>query len=439
MFCCHCGKKLRRNSNFCYHCGIPPVISSGQTDANIHISDSAVCAEETCAVCADTGSAECDPTDSGIPSQDSSAIPAKQSDAKTPVIRKKGEITLSGSELILNKKHYFRIPGQKKFRVKKTSSEFSLDSVAGTSTERQKYGGRILLSLLLLLCCAAGALLSAHRVHNVHIAQNTPYRDQELAARERIMAVIDGDGGEQLLRCQEAQKENRADAKALSAELAGLKARQTQEILEAVCASDRFDPDDFFRRELFSGAYREYLQDLLNAFRADKLLDSWLYGYYETAGQYGGNHFLDTDLWIYNGGEGNKFSPFLESADTLAEHQYDLDLYEHILCSGRIYITGADFIKEVLALPRYVVDSAVLVKAYGGVPDAAAMSVPGWGRSHYEEFWLYGADYYGVDTPLWFDWGLQANAFEIDWNALVDETAYYNAYHGQNSSRAAPL
>ncbi|MCM1542327.1 MAG: hypothetical protein NC121_13845 [Blautia sp.] len=282
--------------------------------------------------------------------------------------------------------------------------------------------------MLLLVCFAAGTFFSARFGCSAYNELNVPYRDQELATLENIMAVINGDGDKQLAHYQKIQKKNRADAEILSAQLAELKKRQTKERFTAIYNSDRFDPDDFFNRDLFSKAYRDYLQDLLNAFKADKLLDDWLYSYYETTKAYGGNDFLDTDMWIYNGSGENKFSSGLDSATSLMDEQYDLDLYEHILYMGHIYITGADFMREILSLPGYVTNGAVFVKAFDGVPDAAAMSVPGWSRNHYEEFWLYPTDYYGADTPIWLDHGFRAKDFHLDWNALIDEAAYYAAY-----------
>ena len=150
------------------------------------------------------------------------------------------------------------------------------------------------------------------------------------------MAVIDGDGARQLQQYRDRQEENHSAAEALSDNLAGLETQQTQEILDIVSRSDQFDPDVFFNREEFSRAYQEYLQELLDAFKGDEALHRWLYSYYETTKAHGGNDFLDTDLWIYSGdGEGG-FSSVLDSAGTLMDEQYDLDLYEHILFTGRI-------------------------------------------------------------------------------------------------------
>lgn len=344
------------------------------------------------------------------------------------LVLKKGRAAVVGNELRLDKTHYVRGSGKRKFRREKNSVLIPLASIQGAFVEHRKYGGRMLLSLLLLLCFAAGAMYAAHCGYDAYHVLNTPYREEELEAQCSIMAVIDGDGAEQLLRCQDCQKENSSAAEALSESLAGLEALQTREILDALYKSGRFDLDAFFNREPFSRAYQEYLQEMLEAFKADEALHSWLYSYYETTRAYGGNDFLDTDMWIYSGAGENVFSPVLDSAAGLLREQYDLDLYEHMVFTGRIYITGADFLRVVLSLPRYTVDGAVFAKACGGVPEASEMSVPGWTGSQYEEFWLYGIDYYSVETPMWLDYGLSAEDFSLDWNALLDESAYYDAY-----------
>ncbi|MCM1303371.1 MAG: zinc-ribbon domain-containing protein [Lachnospiraceae bacterium] len=394
MFCHQCGTELREDARFCFHCGAP----AGEDPAQ-------------------DGSADSSSDSQGQNPQPSDPLSAPQetTDTETPV---------TCQELRLTQKHYIRKPGKKKFKRKKETSVIPVSTILGTSAEHHKYGVRIFLSLALLLCFAAGALFSARCCHRTYEELNLPYRDEELAALESVLSVIDGDGAFQLLQYQNAQEDNRTDSESLSAKLDELKAQQTKERSSAICNGERFDLDDLFHRDLFSQAYRDYLQDLLNAFKADELLDSWLYSYYETAKAYGGNDFLDTDMWIYHGSGGDKFSPGLDSADSLMKEQYDLDLYEHILYTGRIYITGADFMREILALPGYVVNGAVFARAFGGT----AMAVPGWSRSHYEEFWLYPTDYYDVDTPIWLDQGFRAGNFDLDWNALIDESAYYDAY-----------
>lgn len=481
MFCHECGKELRENARFCFDCGTPvretpepaeaadvskPDRQTENAGADIKEPDSQAANAVTdtkesndrtenavtdtdrsdnltgstveSAAKPDTQTENTAP-DAAKPDNhveiaavDTKEIPtppaAVDTEAPADLVLKKGKVTVTGRELHINGKHYARKPGKKKFKKKRKASPIPFDAILGTSMEHHKYGGRIFLSLLLLVCFAAGALFSARYGYDTYNELNTPYRDKELAAQEDLMAIIDNDGAGQLLQYQNSQKENRADAEALSAKLAELEAQQAQEILTAAYTSDKFDLDTFFNRDFFVRAYREYLQDLLDAFREDELLDSWLYSYYETTEEYGGNYFLNTDMWIYDGDEENKFSSDLDSASALMSNQYDLDLYEHILCAGHIYITGADFMKEILALPRYTVEGAVFVKAYGGVPDPAEMSVPGWSRSHYEEFWLYGDDYYIIDTPMWLDQGLQAENFELDWNTLVNEAAYYDAY-----------
>lgn len=426
MFCHQCGKELRENAQFCFNCGTP-VRETAEPDTAPETQESQ---ESQVTQESQMTALDADPKEpaSQTPEAVSQEPSAPAAEIPADLVLKKRHVIVTGNELHLNKKHYIRKPGKKKFRKEKKPALIPLDSILSVSVEHHKYGGRLFLSLLLFLCFAAGTLYSARCGYDAYNVLNTPYRDQDLAAQESIMAVIDGDGAEQLLQYQNRQEENRGAAETLSENLAELEIRQAEEMLDAFYKSDSFDLDAFFNRELFSRAYQEYLQELLDAFKADETLHSWLYSYYKSTEAYGGNYFLDTDLWIYNSDEENQFSSGLDSATSLMQEQYDLDLYEHILYTGRIYITGADFMRVVLSLPRYTVDGAVFAKAWGGVPDASQMSVPGWTRSHYEEFWLYGIDYYNVDTPMWLDYGLSAGDFDLDWNALIDESAYYDAY-----------
>ncbi len=478
MFCHQCGKKLRENAHFCSYCGVSvreepesPGSASTQSEnatANAKGTDTADSKPHT----EDTFASQKE-YDSQGESQDRHDVDSQeqtgkqldgqeqhdadsqeqtgrqldgqeQHDADTPesvmppaapvaetiadLTLKKGKVVVTGGELRLHKKHYFRKSGKKKFRKIKKDSLVPLGSIIGVSLEHYKYGGRIFLSLLLLAAFSVCAFTLARWGYDTCRERSAPYRDKELEALEATIAILDNDGAECLLQYQDSQKDNRAEADDLSAQLAHLKTLQTQEILDAVYTSGRFDLDAFFNREPFSRAYQEYLQDLVTAFKEDELLNSWLYSYYGATEEYGGNYFLDTDMWIYSGDAENKFSSGLDSAANLANEHYDLDLYEHIQYTGRIYITGADFMQKILSLPRYTVDGAIFAKAYGGAPDPSEMSVPGWSRSHYEEFWLYGLDYYNVDTPMWLDYGLQAEDFGLDWNMLLDETAYYTAY-----------
>jgi len=427
MFCHQCGKELRENARFCFNCGAPVREVSGQDEAAVQ-TENAITEEKEPDL--QTEKSEPDLKEETEPGPQEIIPPPTTANTETPadLILKKGKVIVTGRELHLSKRHYIRKPGKKKFKKEKNTSIIPFEAILGTSMEHYKYGGRTFLALLLLVCFAAGAFFSVRYGYDTYNGLNAPYRDGELAEQESIMAILDNDGDGRLLQYQNSQAEKRADMEALSAGLAELKAQQTQEILASVYNSDKFDLDAFFNRDLYSRAYQEYLQELLDIFKADESLHSWLHSYYETTREYGGNYFLDTDMWIYSGDEENIFSSDLDSAVSLMSDQYDLDLYEHILFTGRIYITGADFMQKILSLPRYTVDGAVFAKAYGGTPDPAEMSVPGWSRSHYEEFWLYGVDYYNVDTPMWLDYGLSAENFEIDWNSLVDETAYYTAY-----------
>lgn len=489
MFCHQCGKKLRAGARFCFNCGTPARESSEQSQPAgtcnstvpkggsadylqlLHIptespgtpSNQSVSQTDDAHDISRESSPQTENSAPENPEQDSrfkgadtsytgtnpTTIDASQAGAKPTtadssgtgsqsevpdtqaapdLTLKKGYVTVSGRELHLKGKYYARKTGRKKFKKRKDSSSIPFDAILGVSPEHRKYGGRILLSLLLLACFIAGAFFSADYGNCTYNEWNTPYREKELAALENVMDLIDNSGAEKLLLYRSQQEENRSDTEDLNAELSELEAQQSHEILAAVYGSDKFDPDTFFNQKFFADAYQEYLQNLLNVFKGDELLHSWLYNYYETAKSHGGNYFLDADLWIYDGSGEYQFSSDLDSVNNLTQNQYDLDFYEHMLYTGRIYITAADFMEKVLCLPRYTVDSAVFVNAFGGVPEPEEMFVLGWSRSHYEEFWLYGADYYNVDTPIWLDYGLTSKDFDLNWNGLVNETAYYNVY-----------
>lgn len=446
MFCHECGKKLRKGARFCPNCGTPArensiVVENALTDgADEATSEADATGDTEQSVVPETTADSAQPavkttdnsetvvTGTATTPEQSAATVKPDTVASPDLVLKKGKVVVSGNELRLTGKHYARKAGKKKFKKKKEHTLLPLENILGTAIEHKKYGGRMFLALLLLVCFAAGGLFSAQYSYSTYEDLNAPYRDQELAAMENTMDLIDNSGDKKLIQYQESLDEKRADADALRENLAELEKQQSEELLKSIYTDDRFDLDTFFNSSFFTKAYQEYLKELLNAFKEDELLNSWLYNYYETAKQYGGNYFLDTDLWIYSGSEENMFSPDLDSVSGLMRIHYDLDLYEHVWYTGHIYITASDFMKEVLSLPRYIVDGAVFANAYGGVPDASAMAVPGWSKSHYEEFWLYGADYYNIDTPMWLDYGLSSADFELDWNGLVNEEAYYAAY-----------
>ena len=482
MFCHECGKKLRKGVRFCPNCGTPArenskVVEKDLTDSASEatseakatndteqslvpkttadsgqpaVSETAVGVEPTTGasesviseaadeaeLTADSGqpaaettvNSEAAVTETATTSEQSAAIVKSDTAASPDLVLKKGKVVVSANELRLTGKHYARKAGKKKFKKKKGHTLLPLGNILGTAIEHKKYGGRMFLALLLLVCFAAGGLFSAQYGYSAYEDLNAPYRDQELAELENTMDLIDNSGNKKLIQYQDSLEEKRADADTLREKLAELEQQQSEELLKSIYTDDRFDLDTFFNNSFFAKAYQEYLKELLNAFKEDELLNSWLYNYYETAKQYGGNYFLDTDMWIYNGNGENMFSPDLDSVSGLMRNHYDLDLYEHMLYTGHIYITASDFMKDVLSLPRYTADGAIFAGAFGGVPDASAMAVPGWSRSHYEEFWLYGADYYNIATPMWLDYGLSSADFELDWNALVNEAAYYTAY-----------
>lgn len=430
MFCHECGKELHEGADFCSNCGMPVRKNSETAETTDH-AETADSTEQT----TDAGESAVPETADNTDNTEEAAAAGQPAETVTSdtaalsdLVLKKGKVVISGNELRLNGKHYIRKTGKKKFKKNNGNTFLPLESILGTTMEHKKYGGRMFLALLLLACFAVGTFYSSRYSYSAYLDLNAPYQNEQLTALQDIMDLIDNSGDKKLTQYQDSLEEKRADADALKKKLAELEKQQTEELLKSIYTDDRFDLDTFFNNSFFTKAYQEYLKDLLNAFKEDEQLNSWLNSYYETAKQYGGNYFLDTDLWIYNGSEDNMFSPDLDSVSGLMRIHYDLDLYEHVLYTGHIYITASDFMKEILSLPRYTVDGAIFANAYGGVPDASAMDVPGWSRSHYEEFWLYGADYYNIDTPMWLDYGLSSADFELDWNGLVNEEAFHTAY-----------
>ena len=486
MFCHECGKELREGARFCFSCGTPvrensetaesvpsivvseansgaedavdteqPVnpettadydnstasehsiapraAAAGDTEQPVNLEttvdfEESDASETTANAKPTTGNSETAVTGTAATFEQSAPTATSDTAALPDLVLKKGKVVVSGNELRLNGKHYARKTGKKKFKKKKESTLLFLEKIHCTAMEHKKYGGRMFLALLLLACFAAGGFFSAQYGYNTYEDLIAPYQVQALTELENTMDLIDNSGAKKLIQYQDSLDQNNADVDALKDKMVELEKQQSEELLKSIYTDNRFDLDTFFNSSFFTKAYQEYMKDLLNAFKEDELLNSWLHNYYETAKQYGGNYFLDTDLWIYSGNEENMFSPDLDSVSGLMRIHYDLDLYEHMLYMGHIYITASDFMKEVLSLPRYTVDEAVFANAYGGVPDASAMTVPGWSRSHYEEFWLYGADYYNIDTPMWLDYGLSSTDFNLDWNGLVNEEAYYTAY-----------
>jgi len=432
MICHQCGKELPKDARFCSYCGAPVPTETDRkappsdTDApETAVSTENTAAPETAVSTENTAAPETAvSTENTDPAESMSPRPLPD------LVLKKGNIAVSNEKLHINSKHYIRKAGGKRFKVNNAFSVICLENITGCSAERYRYAVPMFAAFLFFAIFTAILPAAVRFGAGTWQELQIPYEEERISKLFGILSRLRNDGPQELADYRQDQEDIRADISRTQEILSDLESRRNHEVFETLSFDGVLDIDRLLRNDFFDTAYRRYLDDLLAAFKTDRQLNSWLYSYYEAEKAYGANSFLDTDLWIYSGmTAGNRiFSPDLEDVSSLTQRCYDLDFYEHILFTGRIYVTGADFLKKILAIPRYAVDAAVFADAFDGSPYPENMTVPGWSDSDYEEFWLYAEDYYYYDKPMWLDYGLSAEDFSLDWNLLMDEDAYYAAY-----------
>lgn len=297
-------------------------------------------------------------------------------------------------------------------------------------TASRKRAGRIAVSLLVFVIFAGGCLTGGWLLFNAWRDLRTPYRASMFSElKESLERLEDGCGEEQAaLAAEHAAKTE--EIQKYNILLAEYREGRQAELPESIVRDETFDAKALFENDFFQAAWEQYITDLIDAFKADERIDSWLYPYYTYSLERGANIYIDEDLWVYDNyrNEDEKFSADLSDYNTFRWTCYDDSLYDHLYADGRIYITGADFLDYVLYLQDYAVNGAVFVKACGGNPDPAEMYVPGWTARDYEDFWDYADDYYYADAPVWFYYDLSAEDFALNWNQLIDEKAFYAAY-----------
>lgn len=309
-----------------------------------------------------------------------------------------------------------------------TAAEAPVTTTATPISTRKRHIRRALVSLLLFFIFTGGLAVSGWFAFNVWQEYNTPYRAASFAALDEKLAETER-CSEKLSELDSLLKTNAQETRELEADLARYHAQREDEILTTV--TDYIDPDydALFTTEPFSSAYLQYMDDLLSAFRQDSLADSWLYPYYTYSVEYGTNTYIAQDLWIYNNeDEREKFNGLLTDPQHFYISVYTATLTDHITINDQLYVTGLDMLNTLFCIPGYVLDGAVFVKAYGGSPSPEEMNVPGWNPQDYIDFWSYADSYNLSEHAVWEDYGLSAVDFNIDWNALVDEDAYYRAY-----------
>ncbi len=294
---------------------------------------------------------------------------------------------------------------------------------------------RVFVSLLLFCIFTGGLAVSGWFTVRTWQKYSAPYREEDFAALKAELAKVD-ESAEEIRRLETLLENNSKEIREQEDTLALHRASRESEILSTITESVELDYNALFQTELFSNAYLQYIDDLLSAFRQDLQIDSWLYPYYTYSLEYGKNTYIDEDLWIYRKDDDaaetesdtQKFNSALSDPAMFYVTAYTSTLNDHALQNGHLYVTGLDMLNTLFGIPGYVLDGAVFVKAYGGNPDPAEMEIPGWTPQDYSNFWQYAGSYLYSEHAVWVDFGISAEDFDLDWNTLTDENAYYRAY-----------
>lgn len=434
MFCHNCGTQLPEIARFCIQCGAPvnPPSEEPEADKPEELTPTptaeapeAVRPEEPALTPAAEEPEADKPETSGL-----TELPVAETHAAPPeklVLRKK-KITATEQELSIFGKYYIRKPGKRRFKKKKGPVTIPLTSVKETETLRSRPAGGLLASFLLLLIFTVGFLISGWFEINTWQEYNMPYREEDLSLLEASLAEIDN-ASEGLPDLEKQLASALSETEALETMLTEYNELRETEIQNTVTDAVNLNYEALFSNQFFTSAYKQYINDLLNAFKQDEAIDSWLYTYYAYSSEYGANRYLDYDLWIYaTKKEEAKFSDLLENCEVFCTERYTYDISEHLSRNNQLYISGLDMLNILFDLPGYILDDAIFIKAYGGNPDPEEMEVPGWTVQDYNDFWSNASARVYSDTAIWEDYNLSAEDFDIDWNTLFDEEAYYSAY-----------
>lgn len=288
---------------------------------------------------------------------------------------------------------------------------------------------KILVCLLLFLLFTAGMVISGRFGRRIWSQRNVPYRHAQIKELENTLEQLDNSSEEQLYELETQLHDILSEQAVLKTQLADLNTLRLRELLRAAVADSDKIAKDLFTTQYFSDAYRQYLEDLLDAFLSDGQIHEWLYPYYAYSMKLGMNRYIADEMYFYTVTDDNSiFSEEIQEPDVLLKNTYNYDLDRHIYYTGRIYITASDFMNRVLLIPDYVANGAIFVKAFGGNPDPAKMRVPRWGRADYAAFWRDAPDFSDSRDPIWRYYGLSAEQFNLNWEQLANEQAFYDAY-----------
>ena len=408
MFCWKCGKELSENSLFCEECGAPAV----NKEDILHQSSTAEEKEQT--------------EESAQPEIPVAPVPAASAPAPDLVIRKK-RITVTADRLLISGT-YYRKKGCH-FKKKKGQLGIPLSYISSILIQHTPYTGKIIASLLLFAIFTAGTIISGSFGWQAWNQLNEPYRQERIKELEDILDRLASSDISLLEELNPQLQTAVTELTFMKEQFEELQKQRRQELLRISVTDPSFDTRALLSTDFFADAYQQYLEDLLDAFLNDSLIHDWLYPYYAYSMELGSNHYIENELYFYTVTDtGSIFSSETDEPKTLLQNAYNYDLDRHIYYTGRIYITASDFLNRVLYVPDYVANSAIFVKAYGGNPNPARMQVPGWSNADYAEFWRDASSYYGSSDPVWISYGLSAENFDIDWENLANEQAFYDAY-----------
>lgn len=393
MVCINCGQELSEDSRFCSRCGTR--VQGTMPDASPVFE-----------------------------------APASSEAYSDKLVIRREKITADRTGLTIDGTYYTKKTGHRKFKRKKELLTIPFSSVTAYTRLHDRYGGRILVFLLLFVIFTGGFLSGGFLCQKNWTDLNTPYRASKTAGLEKSLKRLESSVDEEQAALDSEYSSLTREAEELETLLAEYENNCRKEVLKTVIESADFNCRDLLECDFFQDAWEQYISDLLTAFKSDERIDSWLYLYYTCSLEKGDNLYIEEDLWVYDnyGNEDEKYSASLKDYESFWWTRYDYSFYDHLSLDGRIYITAADFLNFVLYLENYAVNGAVLVKAFGGTPDPEEMRVPGWTTADYDDFWANADTYYYSSYPVWMDYNLSAEDFALNWNQLVDEKAYYDAY-----------
>lgn len=392
MVCHNCGKELSENALFCRYCGIPvqsPEIAAAPAN-DIQLPETAAAAPANDTQLPETAAAA--PVNDAPLLEIPAAVPAN--DTQLPET-----ITAAPAPAAEN------LPAPEKKRVR-----------------------RAFARLLLFLIFACGLTASGWLTFRAWQDWRTPYQTAAFTSLEESLAKAES-SAEKIPELDQLLSDNSREIRESLSSVIRYRSLRQDEILNNLTRHTDFNYSALFATEPFSSAYRQYISDLLAAFRQDSLADSWLRPYYAYSAAYGANIGIQEDLWLYAGSDDNKkFNELLSDPTHFYVSRYAAVMTDHLLLNNHLYVTGADMLNTLFGIPGYILDDAVFVKACGGNPNPEEMNVPDWTPQDYSAFWSSAGERSQSDHAVWTDCNLSARDFDIDWNALLDEKAYYRAY-----------